>query len=89
MHCGTNDARCWLLHYKVELARYLESIFIQGILLDHGTGLVIGEIAVIGDRVSQMQGVTLGELGILKLVKVQGLLPVPLFLRMLQISGHV
>lgn len=27
----------------------------EGILLDHGTGLVIGETAVIGDRVSLMQ----------------------------------
>lgn len=35
----------------------------EGILLDHGTGLVIGETAVIGDRVSLMQGVTLGGSG--------------------------
>ncbi|XP_056176684.1 serine acetyltransferase 2-like isoform X4 [Syzygium oleosum] len=35
----------------------------EGILLDHGTGLVIGETAVIGDRVSLMQGVTLGGTG--------------------------
>ncbi|PKI67341.1 hypothetical protein CRG98_012290 [Punica granatum] len=35
----------------------------EGILLDHGTGVVIGETAVIGDRVSLMQGVTLGGTG--------------------------
>ncbi|KAI6671181.1 hypothetical protein NL676_006066 [Syzygium grande] len=35
----------------------------EGILLDHGTGLVIGETAVIGDRVSLMPGVTLGGSG--------------------------
>lgn len=32
-------------------------------LLDHGTGCVIGATAVIGDRVSIMQGVTLGGTG--------------------------
>ncbi|XP_057841916.2 serine acetyltransferase 2 isoform X2 [Cryptomeria japonica] len=35
----------------------------KGILLDHGTGIVIGETAVIGDRVSMLQGVTLGGTG--------------------------
>ncbi|XP_010266168.1 PREDICTED: serine acetyltransferase 2-like [Nelumbo nucifera] len=35
----------------------------QGILLDHGTGVVIGETAVVGNRVSLMQGVTLGGTG--------------------------
>ncbi|KAF5753098.1 serine acetyltransferase 2 [Tripterygium wilfordii] len=32
----------------------------EGILLDHGTGVVIGETAIIGNRVSLMHGVTLG-----------------------------
>lgn len=32
----------------------------KGILLDHGTGVVIGETAVIGENVSIMQNVTLG-----------------------------
>ncbi|GKC94720.1 serine acetyltransferase 2-like protein [Tanacetum coccineum] len=63
MHYGIKDASCWLLHYKVESVRCLELTYIQGILLDHGTGLVIGETAVIGDRVSLMQGVTLGGSG--------------------------
>lgn len=35
----------------------------EGILLDHGTGLVIGETAVVGNCVSLMQGVTLGGTG--------------------------
>ena len=35
----------------------------QGIMLDHGTGVVIGETAVIGDDVSILQGVTLGGTG--------------------------
>ncbi|PIA46815.1 hypothetical protein AQUCO_01500394v1 [Aquilegia coerulea] len=35
----------------------------EGILLDHGTGVVIGETAVIGNRVSLMQAITLGGSG--------------------------
>lgn len=35
----------------------------KAILLDHGTGIVIGETAVVGDRVSMLQGVTLGGTG--------------------------
>ncbi|XP_002963187.2 serine acetyltransferase 2 [Selaginella moellendorffii] len=35
----------------------------KAIMLDHGTGVVIGETCVIGDRVSLMQGVTLGGSG--------------------------
>lgn len=35
----------------------------DGILLDHGIGVVIGETAVIGNRVSLMHGVTLGGTG--------------------------
>ncbi|KAG8660076.1 serine acetyltransferase 2 isoform X3 [Manihot esculenta] len=35
----------------------------DGILLDHGTGVVIGETAVVGNRVSMMHGVTLGGTG--------------------------
>jgi serine O-acetyltransferase len=34
-----------------------------GLFLDHGTGIVIGETAVIGDDVSLLQGVTLGGTG--------------------------
>jgi serine O-acetyltransferase len=35
----------------------------KGILIDHGTGIVIGETAVIGDNVSILQNVTLGGNG--------------------------
>eukprot|EP00195_Chlamydomonas_chlamydogama_P012263 CAMPEP_0202902354 /NCGR_PEP_ID=MMETSP1392-20130828/16805_1 /ASSEMBLY_ACC=CAM_ASM_000868 /TAXON_ID=225041 /ORGANISM="Chlamydomonas chlamydogama, Strain SAG 11-48b" /LENGTH=402 /DNA_ID=CAMNT_0049589103 /DNA_START=281 /DNA_END=1489 /DNA_ORIENTATION=+ len=35
----------------------------KGILLDHGTGVVIGETAVIGDNCSLLQNVTLGGTG--------------------------
>ena len=35
----------------------------RGILLDHATGLVIGETAVVEDNVSIMQSVTLGGTG--------------------------
>ncbi|TYK12488.1 serine acetyltransferase 2 [Cucumis melo var. makuwa] len=35
----------------------------DGILLDHATGVVIGETAVVGNRVSLMHGVTLGGSG--------------------------
>jgi serine O-acetyltransferase len=35
----------------------------SGILLDHGTGVVIGETAVVGNHVSLMQNVTLGGTG--------------------------
>eukprot|EP00249_Psilotum_nudum_P018033 c26607_g1_i1 orf=109-1242(+) len=35
----------------------------KAILLDHGSGVVIGETAVVGDRVSMLQGVTLGGTG--------------------------
>ncbi|SFZ83414.1 serine O-acetyltransferase [Devosia enhydra] len=37
--------------------------FGKGIMLDHATGFVVGETAVIGDHVSIMQGVTLGGTG--------------------------
>lgn len=35
----------------------------RGVMLDHGTGIVIGETASVGDNVSLMQGVTLGGTG--------------------------
>lgn len=37
--------------------------FGQGIMLDHATGIVVGETAVIGDNVSMLHGVTLGGSG--------------------------
>jgi serine O-acetyltransferase len=35
----------------------------KGILIDHGTGVVIGETAVVDDNVSMLHGVTLGGTG--------------------------
>ncbi len=35
----------------------------RGVFFDHGTGIVIGETAVVGDDVSMLQGVTLGGTG--------------------------
>jgi len=35
----------------------------RGVLIDHGTGVVIGETAVVEDDVSMLQGVTLGGTG--------------------------
>ncbi|MBZ4236535.1 hypothetical protein LAM40_23890, partial [Mycobacterium tuberculosis] len=35
----------------------------RGVFFDHGTGIVIGETAVIDDDVSILQGVTLGGTG--------------------------
>ena len=35
----------------------------KGVMLDHATGIVIGETAVVGDCVSIMQSVTLGGTG--------------------------
>ena len=35
----------------------------RGVFVDHGTGIVIGETAVVGDDVSMLQGVTLGGTG--------------------------
>jgi len=43
------------IHPRVPLGR--------GVMLDHGTGIVIGETAVVGDNVSILQGVTLGGTG--------------------------
>lgn len=37
--------------------------FGRGVFIDHGTGVVIGETAVVGDDVSILQGVTLGGTG--------------------------
>ena len=37
--------------------------FGRGIMIDHGTGVVIGETAVVEDDVSMLQGVTLGGTG--------------------------
>jgi serine O-acetyltransferase len=38
----------------------------QGFCIDHGTGIVVGETAVIGNHVKLYQGVTLGALSVVK-----------------------
>ncbi len=62
---------------RVPLALYLQSrvselfqvdinpaaVIGSGVFVDHGTGIVIGETAVVGDDVSMLQGVTLGGTG--------------------------
>jgi len=68
----------WLhLHGREQMALYLQSRVSElfqvdinpatkigsGIFIDHGTGVVIGETAVVGDDVSILQGVTLGGTG--------------------------
>ncbi len=68
----------WLWHQgRIHLARHMQSriseIFAmdfhpaarlgRGIMIDHGTGLVIGETSVVEDDVSMMQEVTLGGTG--------------------------
>ena len=37
-----------------------EAEFGKGILMDHGTGIVVGQTARIGNNVSMLQNVTLG-----------------------------
>ena len=68
----------WLWnHDRQALALYLQSriselfqvdinplaVIGSGVFLDHGTGIVIGETAVVGDDVSMLHGVTLGGTG--------------------------
>lgn len=62
---------------RTELARSLQSVIARklavdihpacrigiGVMLDHATGIVIGETATVGDNVSIMQAVTLGGTG--------------------------
>tara|TARA_R110002110_G_scaffold415821_2_gene656805 strand:+ start:17811 stop:18593 length:783 start_codon:yes stop_codon:yes gene_type:complete len=68
----------WLWHQEREnLALYLQSLISEvfsvdihpaarigsGIMVDHATGIVIGETSVLEDNISIMQGVTLGGTG--------------------------
>ena len=39
------------------------AVFGQGIMIDHGTGVVVGETAVLGNDISILHGVTLGGSG--------------------------
>jgi len=60
----------FLPRYLSQLGRFLTGIEIhpgarigQGLFIDHGMGVVIGETAIIGDNVLLYQGVTLGGTG--------------------------
>ncbi|MBP7704624.1 MAG: serine O-acetyltransferase [Caulobacter sp.] len=74
----THRVAHWLwTHSRETLAHYLQSKSSEvfqldihpaakigsGVFLDHGTGIVIGETAVVGDDVSMLHGVTLGGTG--------------------------
>ncbi|HEY3888310.1 MAG TPA: serine O-acetyltransferase [Caulobacteraceae bacterium] len=74
----THRVAHWMYHQGREtLAFYLQSRMSEvfqvdinpatrigkGVFIDHGTGIVVGETAVIGDDVSMLQGVTLGGTG--------------------------
>jgi serine O-acetyltransferase len=78
MALQTQRVAHWLWHEGREtLAFYLQSRMSElfqvdihpatqigrGVFIDHGTGIVIGETAVIGDDVSMLQNVTLGGTG--------------------------
>jgi serine O-acetyltransferase len=78
MALQTHRVSHWMwTHGRETLAHYLQSraseIFQvdihpaakvgSGVFLDHGTGIVIGETAVVGDDVSMLHGVTLGGTG--------------------------
>ncbi|XP_028795291.1 serine acetyltransferase 2-like [Neltuma alba] len=54
-HISVSDPGCHILAAAAKIG--------EGILLDHGTGMVIGETAIVGNRVSLMHGVTLGGSG--------------------------
>jgi len=74
----THRVAHWLwTHRRETLALYLQSKTSEvfqvdihpaarigsGVFIDHGTGIVIGETAVVGDDVSMLHGVTLGGTG--------------------------
>lgn len=53
-----------LAHEKVGIDIHPAARIAQSFFIDHGTGVVIGETTVIGERVRLYQGVTLGALSI-------------------------
>jgi serine O-acetyltransferase len=65
-HCGRKPLALFLQNRISEVTGvdiHPAATLGQGILLDHGTGLVVGETAVIGNNVSILHGVTLGGSG--------------------------
>lgn len=64
------DGRYTLAHFlqskmseRFQIDIHPAARFGKGIFMDHGTGIVIGETAVIGDNVSMLHNVTLGGTG--------------------------
>ena len=55
-----------LAHSRSGVDIHPAAIIGRGLCIDHGTGIVIGETAVIGDEVKLYQGVTLGALSVSK-----------------------
>ena len=53
-----------LMHSRTGIDIHPGATIGRGFFIDHGTGVVIGETSVIGDRVKLYQGVTLGSLSI-------------------------
>ncbi|MGL5694618.1 MAG: serine O-acetyltransferase EpsC [Peptostreptococcaceae bacterium] len=69
-HYFYSKNRFFIARFISQLSRFLTGIEIHpgatignGILIDHGSGVVIGEATIIGDRVTIYQGVTLGATG--------------------------
>jgi serine O-acetyltransferase len=65
-HNGDRDFALYLQSRSSEVFQtdiHPAAHFGQGIFLDHATGLVVGETAVVDDDVSLLQGVTLGGTG--------------------------
>jgi serine O-acetyltransferase len=65
-HNGDRDFALYLQSRSSEVFQtdiHPAAKFGRGIFLDHGTGLVVGETAEVGDDVSMMQHVTLGGTG--------------------------
>lgn len=69
-HFFYGKKRFFIARLISQLGRFLTGIEIHpgakigmGTLIDHGSGVVIGETSVIGDRVTIYQGVTIGATG--------------------------
>lgn len=69
-HFFYEKKRFFIARLISQLGRFLTGIEIHpgakigmGTLIDHGSGVVIGETSVIGDRVTIYQGVTIGATG--------------------------
>ena len=69
-HFFYNKKRFFIARLISQISRFLTGIEIHpgaqigmGTLIDHGSGVVIGETSIIGDRVTIYQGATIGATG--------------------------